>query len=71
MKKALKIVIIALIAIAAGLYFGVLNMGQLQDTLSKAQGYTPLAMHYAALLFGMLPLGAGLIIGFIIGLKFG
>ncbi len=70
-KKTFKIAIIALIAVAAGLYFGVLTMGNLQTALQKAQDYSPLAMQYAALLFGMLPLGAGLLVGFIIGLKFG
>ncbi len=70
-KKTLKLVVIVLIAVAAGLYFGVLNMGDLQNTLAKAQDYAPIAMQYAALLFGMLPLGTGFFIGLIIGLKFG
>jgi len=70
-KKALKIVLIAVVAIAAGLYFGVLTMGDLQKYLQTAKGLGPEAMHYAAILFAMLPLGAGFFIGLIIGLKFG
>ena len=70
-KKALKIVIIAIVAIAALLYFGVLTMGSMQTYLQTIMGYSPLAMQYAAILFGMLPLGTGLIIGLLIGLKFG
>lgn len=70
-KKALKIVVIALVAVAAGLYFGVVTMGDLQKYLQTTMKFGPEAMQYAAILFAMLPLGTGLIIGLIIGLKFG
>ncbi len=68
LKKALKIAIIGLVVVAAGLYFGVISMGQIQSALST---YGPQAIHYAALLFGMLPLGLGLIAGIVIGIVFG
>lgn len=70
-KKALKIVVIAIIAITAGLYFGVLSMSDLQKYFQTATAFGPEAMHYAAILFAMLPLGTGFFIGLIIGLKFG
>ena len=70
-KKALKIAIIGIAAIGAGLYFGVISMGELKNYLETAQHYGPEAMQYAAMLFAMLPLGTGLIVGILIGLKFG
>jgi len=70
-KKALKIALIGIIAVGAGLYFGVLSMDTLKTALEIGKSYGPEAMQYAAILFGMLPLGIGFIIGLIIGLKFG
>jgi len=70
-KKALKIAIIGTVAIAAGLYFGVVSMADLKQYLQTALNYGPEAMQYAAMLFAMLPLGTGFAVGLIVGLKFG
>lgn len=70
-KKAIKIAAIGIIAVGAGLYFGVLSMDSLKNALQVTKSYGPEAMQYAAILFGMLPLGTGFIAGLIIGLKFG
>ena len=69
-KKALKVAIIGLVAMAAALYFGVINMGDLKQHLQTALNYGPEAMQYAAMLFAMLPLGTGFAVGLIVGLKF-
>jgi uncharacterized membrane protein (Fun14 family) len=70
-KKAFKIVIIAIVIVASSLYFGILTMSDLRFYLQAVKGFGPEVMHYAAILFTMLPLGIGFTIGFIIGLKLG
>lgn len=70
-KKALKIVLISIAAIALGLYFGVFMLSDVQKYLQITKGLGPEAMHYAAILFAMLPLGTGFFVGLVIGLKFG
>jgi uncharacterized membrane protein (Fun14 family) len=64
--KMLKIAIIAAVIIVVVSYFGFfgLNLGAMKDLADK---YGPIAVHYGALLIGMLPLGLGLVVGFIIG----
>jgi len=70
-KRALKLVItLALVAVIA-LYLGIVSWGTLNAYLEKVYATIPLAIHYAALLFAMLPLGLGFAIGLLIGLRFG
>jgi len=70
-KRALKLVItLALVAVVA-LYLGVVSWGTLNAYLEKVYANIPLAIHYAALLFAMLPLGLGFVVGLLVGLRFG
>ena len=63
--KMLKIAIIAAIILIVVAYFGFfgLSLGALKDI---ADTYGPVAIQYMTLLMSMLPLGLGLIVGFII-----
>jgi len=67
--KMLKIAIIAGIILVIVAYFGFfgLSLGTLSNI---ADTYGPIAIQYGVLLMGMLPLGIGLIVGFIIGFIF-
>ena len=67
--KVLKIAIIAAIILVIVAYFGFfgLSLGALKGI---ADTYGPIAIQYGVLLMGMLPLGLGLIVGFIIGFIF-
>ncbi len=67
--KMLKIAIIAGIILVIVAYFGFfgLSLGALSNI---ADTYGPIAIQYGTLLMGMLPLGIGLIVGFIIGFIF-
>jgi uncharacterized membrane protein (Fun14 family) len=67
--KMLKIAIIAAIILVVVSYFGFfgLSLGALQNLADK---YGPVAVQYGTLLMGMLPLGLGLVVGFIIGFIF-
>jgi uncharacterized membrane protein (Fun14 family) len=64
--KILKIAIIAAIILVVIAYFGFfgLSLGALQGI---ADTYGPIAIQYGVLLMGILPLGLGLIVGFVIG----
>jgi uncharacterized membrane protein (Fun14 family) len=64
--KMLKIAIIAAIILVVVAYFGFfgLSLGALKNI---ADTYGPIAVQYGVLLMGMLPLGLGLIVGFVIG----
>ena len=65
-NKMLKIAIIAGIILVVVSYFGFfgLSLCTLKDLSDK---YGPVAVQYGTLLMGMLPLGIGLVVGFIIG----
>ena len=65
-RKMLKVAIIAGIILVVVAYFGFfgLSLGALKDLSDK---YGPIAVQYGILFMGMLPLGIGLIVGFIIG----
>jgi uncharacterized membrane protein (Fun14 family) len=67
--KILKIAIIAAIILVVVAYFGFfgLSLGALQGI---ADIYGPIVIQYGVLLMGILPLGLGLIVGFIIGFIF-
>ena len=69
-KKFLKWAIIAAIILVVVAYFGFfgLTLGSLQDL---AVTYTPVVYQYGILLFGMLPLGLGFILGLVLGFIFG
>jgi hypothetical protein len=69
-KKVLKWAIIAGIIVVVVAYFGFfgLSLSALGDLVTQ---YGPLAAQEAILLFGMLPLGIGLVIGLILGFIFG
>jgi uncharacterized membrane protein (Fun14 family) len=69
LHKMLKIAIIAAIILVVVSYFGFfgLSLGALQNL---AETYGPIAVQYGTLLMGMLPLGLGLVVGFIIGFIF-
>jgi uncharacterized membrane protein (Fun14 family) len=64
--KMLKIAIIAAIILVVVAYFGFfgLSLGALKGI---ADTYGPIVVQYGVLLMGMLPLGLGLIVGFVIG----
>ena len=67
--KMLKIAIIAAIVLVVVAYFGFfgLSLGALKNI---ADTYGPVAVQYGVLLMGMLPLGLGLVVGFVIGFIF-
>jgi uncharacterized membrane protein (Fun14 family) len=67
--KMLKIAIVAAIVLVVVSYFGFfgLSLGALKNL---ADTYGPIALQYGTLLMGMLPLGVGLLVGFIIGFIF-
>lgn len=69
-KKVMKWAIIAGVIVLVVAYFGFfgLSMSTLGDLASK---YGPIAAQEAILLFGMLPLGIGFILGLILGFIFG
>jgi hypothetical protein len=62
----LKVAIIAAIILVVVAYFGFfgLSIGALKRI---ADMYGPIAIHYRVLLMSILPLGLGLIVGFVIG----
>jgi uncharacterized membrane protein (Fun14 family) len=64
--KMLKVAIIAAIILVVVAYFGFfgLSLGALKGI---ADTYGPIAVQYGVLLMGILPLGLGLIVGFVIG----
>lgn len=69
-RKFLKIAIIAAIIVVVVSYLGffTLSLSSLKDIADR---YGPMALHYAVLLLGILPLGIGFIIGLVIGFLFG
>ena len=67
--KMLKIAIIAAIILVVVAYFGFFGLS-LDSLKGLAETYGPIAIQYGVLLMGMLPLGLGLIVGFIIGFIF-
>lgn len=67
-KKAFRMALILSLIAGVGLYFGVISMEQIKDLVIT---YGGVALHYATILIGMLPLGIGLIIGMLIGLRYG
>ena len=68
-KKFLKIAIIVVILAVIISYFGFYNLN-LSALGNLATQYGPTAIHYATLLFGILPLSIGFIAGLIIGFIF-
>jgi len=64
--KMLKIAIIAAIILVVIAYFGFFGLS-LEALKGIADTYGPVAIQYGVLLMGMLPLGLGLIVGFVIG----
>jgi uncharacterized membrane protein (Fun14 family) len=64
--KMLKVAIVAAIILVVVAYFGFfgLSLGALEGI---ADAYGPIAIQYGVLLMGMLPLGLGLVVGFVIG----
>ena len=64
--KMLKIAIIAAIVLVVVAYFGFFGLS-LEALKGIADTYGPVAIQYGVLLMGMLPLGLGLIVGFVIG----
>ena len=65
-NKFLKFALIAAVIVIIGAYLGfyTLNLGSM---VTLAEEYGPLAVQYGTILIGMLPLGIGLVIGFIVG----
>ena len=71
-KKLLKIGIILAIVTLVAVYFGFISLGTITKTLSDlSDKYGPVVMSYFAILFGIMPLGLGLVIGIVIGFIFG
>ena len=64
--KMLKIAIIAAIILVVVAYFGFFGLS-IDALKGLADTYGPIAVQYGVLLMGMLPLGLGLIVGFVIG----
>ena len=69
-KKLLKIALALIIAAGVGVYLGfiTINLDALRDAAAK---YGDAATVAASMLLSIVPMGAGLIIGFILGLKYG
>ena len=69
LHKMLKIAIIAAIVLVVIAYFGFfgLSLGALK---TLADTYGPIAIQYGIIIMGLLPLGIGLAVGFIIGFIF-
>ncbi len=64
--KILKIAIIAAIILVVVAYFGFFGLS-IDALKGIADTYGPIAIQYGILLMGILPLGLGLIVGFVIG----
>jgi len=64
--KMLKIAIIAAIILVVVAYFGFFGLS-IDALKGIADTYGPIAIQYGVLLMGVLPLGLGLIVGFVIG----
>jgi len=64
--KMLKIAIIAAIILVVVSYFGFFGLS-LSTLKNLSDKYGPIAIQYGALFVGILPLGIGLVLGFIIG----
>jgi uncharacterized membrane protein (Fun14 family) len=64
--KVLKIAIIAAIILVVVAYFGFFGLS-LNSLKSIADTYGPVVVQYGVLLMGILPLGLGLVVGFVIG----
>lgn len=69
-KKVLKWAIIAGIIVVVVAYFGFFGLS-LNTLGGLVEQYGPIAAQEAILLFGMLPLGIGFILGLILGFIFG
>ncbi len=69
-KKVLKIAIIAAVVVFIIAYFGFFGLS-LSGLGKLAEDYGPIALQWAVLLFGILPLSIGFIIGIILGFIFG
>ncbi len=65
-KKVLKLALIAIVILFVLTYVGILNFGLGSLEVLIAQ-YGPIAIQYAAVLLGLLPLSLGFAIGAIIG----
>jgi uncharacterized membrane protein (Fun14 family) len=65
--KFLKFALIAAVVVVIGAYLGfyTLNLGSMA---SLVQQYGPNIVQYGTIIIGMLPLGIGLLVGFIVGL---
>ena len=70
-KKTLKIAAIITILVGAGIYLGVISIGFIDTVRDLLEQYGPQAIHLATMIIGMLPLGLGLAVGLIVGLKYG
>lgn len=64
--KMLKVAIIAAIILVVVAYFGFFGLS-LESLKGLADTYGPIAIQYGVLLMGMLPVGLGLVVGFVIG----
>lgn len=69
-KKLLKIALVLIIAAGVGTYLGfvTINLEALKAAAEKYGGAITVA---ASMLLSIVPMGAGLVIGFILGLKYG
>ena len=71
-KKLLKIGIILGLLTLVAVYFGFVSLDTVSKTLSDlVDKYGPVSMSYVAVIFGILPLSIGLIIGIALGFIFG
>jgi len=70
-KRVLKIGLILVVIALVAAYFGFINLSgvasQVQSLVTK---YGPMANTYVSLFFGVIPLGIGLVLGFLIGFIF-
>ena len=68
LRKALKIALVLIVVAIAGSYFGLVSLSSLgggaKDLISK---YGPMAQTYIGVLFTVVPLSLGLVIGIVIG----
>lgn len=67
-KKVLKIAVVGGLILVAAIYFGFFSLSstaaELEELIIR---YGPTVIQFAALVFGILPMGLGFIIGFTVG----
>lgn len=68
LRKAIKIGIIIVLIVLVATFFGFISLANVEQGAKQLiSEYGPSAASYVAILFGIVPLSVGLVIGIIIG----